>query len=56
MEPEIIDFVELVNEAHELKLLKRFLLEKLRNYRGIQHEELRSICVMFGICEEGECE
>lgn len=47
---------ELIAEAHEAKLLKRLLAEKLSAYNGIKHEELRGICAMFGIEERVDCE
>jgi hypothetical protein len=43
---------ELIAEAHEAKLLKRLLAEKLSAYNGIRHDELKSICAMFGIAEK----
>lgn len=44
--------VELIREAHEAKLLKLILAEKLSAYGGIKHEELKVICAMFGIAEK----
>ena len=46
----------LVKEAHEAKLLKNFLAKKLSEYGGIKHEELKNICTMFGISENGDSE
>lgn len=43
--------MELIKEAHEAKLLKRLLAEKLSAYGGIKHEELKVICSMFGVTE-----
>lgn len=56
MDFENISLEEIVREAHESRLLKRYILGKLKNFEGISHGELKSICVMFGIYEEGVCE
>lgn len=40
---------QLVKEAHEAKLLKMFLADKLTDYSGIKHDDLETICFMFGI-------
>ncbi len=45
---------QLIKEAHEAKLLKIFLASKLTTYVGIKHDELETICKMFGIIEEKE--
>lgn len=47
---------KLYRESQELALLKRFLLEKLQSYCGIKHEELKTVCAMFGIREDGDGE
>lgn len=45
---------QLVKEAHEAKLLKNFLAAKLTSYGGIKHDELETVCTMFGITKEGD--
>lgn len=45
---------QLIKEAHEAKLLKNFLASKLTTYGGIKHEELETICKMFGLIIEKE--
>lgn len=45
---------QLVKEAHEAKLLKNFLAAKLSSYGGIKHDELETVCTMFGIPKEGD--
>lgn len=45
-----------IREAHEALLLKRLLAKKLAGYGGITHDELRTICAMFGIKEDNEHE
>ena len=45
---------QLIKEAHEAKMLKQFLANKLSRYGGITHEELVNICVVFGITKEGD--
>ena len=52
--PENVSFVEVVQVAHEAKLLKQFLFKKLKCYSGISHSELEVICATFGILEEGD--
>ena len=44
--------LEMIREAHEARLLKQMLAEKLLAYGGIKHEELKVICAMFGITEK----
>lgn len=43
------DLHSLMKEAHEAKLLKMFLADKLTDYRDIKHDEVETICFMFGI-------
>lgn len=45
---------QLVREAHEARLLKQLMATKLTKYSGIKHDELETICVMFGIIEPKE--
>ena len=45
---------QLIKEAHEAKMLKQFLANKLSRYGGIKHEELETVCSMFGITKEGD--
>ena len=54
MDIEGNDAIEIVQEAHEAKLLKQFLFKKLKGYSGISHSELEVICATFGIVEEGD--
>lgn len=51
-----LENVALVKEAHEAQLLKQYLRGALKGYSGISHEELRNICAMFGVGEEGDDE
>lgn len=46
------DLHSLMKEAHEAKLLKMFLADKLTDYRDIKHDEVETICFMFGITKE----
>ena len=46
--------MHLIKEAHEAKLLKAFLADKLACYVGIKHDELETVCAMFGISKKGE--
>lgn len=48
--------LQLIREAHEAKMLKRFLANKLSRYGGITHEELTNLCAVFGITKEGDNE
>ena len=43
------EIATLVKEAHEAKLLKQLLEEKLHGYGGIKNDELELICSMSGI-------
>lgn len=44
-----------ITEAHEAKLLKRLLKQRLESYSGITYSELVDICTMLGIQKDGEC-
>lgn len=54
MESEGEYWTNIIQEAHEAKILKQFLFKKLKGFGGISHNELEVICAMFGIREEGD--
>lgn len=56
MEFEDVSLAEVIQAAHEAKLLKQYLFKKLKCFGGISHSELEVICAMFGIREEGDGE
>lgn len=43
-----------IREAHEARLLKRWLVEKRDTYATISHEEIKAVCGMFAADKEGE--
>lgn len=43
-----------IEEAHEAKLLKRLLKQRLESYIGITYQELGDICTMLGIQKDGD--
>lgn len=43
-----------ITEAHEAKLLKRLLKQRLESYTGITYQELVDICTMLGIQKDGD--
>lgn len=43
-----------ITEAHEAKLLKRLLKQRLESYSGITYQELVDICTMLGIRKDGD--
>lgn len=47
---------EIIREAHEARLLKRWLVEKRDSYATINHAELKTMCDMFDIGKEDESE
>ena len=47
---------EIIQEAHEARLLKRWLLAKRDTYATISHEEIKAVCGMFAADKEGESE
>lgn len=55
---ERIEFMDdaLIREAHEARLLKRWLVEKRDTYATISHEEIKAVCGMFVADKEGESE
>lgn len=51
------EYRQLVNAKRDSECLKRVLVEKLKSYAGIKHEELLMICTFFGLTQEsGEAE
>lgn len=47
---------KIIQEAHEARLLKRWLLAKRDAYATISHEEIKAVCGMFAADKEGESE
>lgn len=45
---------EIIQEAHEARLLKRWLVEKRDTYATINHEEIKAVCGMFAADKEDE--
>ena len=43
-----------IEEAHEAKILKRLLKQRLESYSGITYQELVDICTMLGIWKDGD--
>lgn len=50
---EIVDYA-VIREAHEARLLKRWLVEKRDSYATINHEEIKAVCGMFAADKEDE--
>lgn len=46
------EYRELVKAKVEAECLKAFLNDKLRWFRNIQYEEVKTICEMFGLRRE----
>lgn len=57
--PNMVDesnLEDLIREAHEARLLKRWLIAKRDTYANISHEEIKSVCGMFAADKEDESE
>ena len=49
-------YTELLSQAIDCKLLKRFLREKSKSYGRIDYSELQDLCILFDLTGEGEDE
>lgn len=45
---------DLIANAHEARLLKRWLVEKRDSYATISYEEIKAVCGMFAAAQEDE--